>query len=289
MMNRRLAGAFAFIFILLFLVAFRSGADGIAVVSREEGSGARDSFEQLMKVNTQAFINEMRTDALIQNGNGIVATTVANNPNAIGYTSFSIFLERKADLTGLFVDGVAPTKENMLNGAYNLVRPFNIVYRPENVGIAEQAFLSFIGSRQGLEILNEFGTIVDTTLSRNFDSNLWDLPANSVAFGGSTSTEASALALMEEFRNYFPHIELTYEAVGSVGGIVGATNGLFSLGFASRDIRESELEKGLEVKTYCLDGIVLVVHPDNPLTGLSTGQIRDIFLGNVNYWVEVND
>lgn len=265
-----------------------SGNDGgaIAVVSREDGSGARSAFEELVGVNIDED-NMMTSSAIIQNGNGVVATFVTENPAAIGYISFATFLENSDALTGLYIDGVAPTTDNMLSGAYTLVRPFNFVYMPNEIGIVEEAFIAFATSIEGLDILTYLGAVVDHTEAQNFDFNDWDLPAGTVSFGGSTSTEATAMALVEEFTAMFPQVEITYESVGSGAGITGATEGTFSLGFASREIRDTELETGLNFVTYCVDGIVIVVNPANGVTQLTVDEIHRIYLGEITDWAQI--
>ena len=272
----------------VFLVACDSGDNtgAIAVVSREEGSGARGAFEELVDVNTEEA-NTMTDAAIIQSGNGVVAGFVADNQAAIGYISFATFIERGDALVGLYVDGVEPTTANMLSGAYTLVRPFNFVYMPENIGIVEEAFIAFAASTDGLAILEGLGAVVDTSGAMAFHSSDWDLPAQTIAFGGSTSTEATATALMEEFTALFPQVEITYNASGSGAGIVGAQEGTYALGFASREIRDTELESGIHVVQYCVDGIVIVVNPANTVTNLTVEQIRAIYLGEVTDWSEV--
>lgn len=297
-MKKKLSLLLVAVFALMLLAACDEGDNdsnnapansggAIAVISREEGSGARGAFEELVNVNTEAGVNDMTADAIIQNGNGVVATLVADNGAAIGYISFATFVDRGDDLVGLYIDSVAPTTENMLSGDYALVRPFNFVYMPEDIGIVEEAFIAFAASTDGLDILADLGAVVEMASAESFDMNAWEIPAGTVAFGGSTSTEATATALMEEFMAMFPQIEITYEAVGSGSGITGALEGTFSLGFASREIRDSELEAGLNVITYCVDGIVIVVNPTNAITDLTTDQIRGIYLGEITHWAEI--
>ena len=265
----------------------RKENDRIAVVSREEGSGARSAFEELIDVNT-AQDRIMTEDAIIQNGNGVVATFVKNNSAAVGYVSFATFMDSGGDLVGLQIDGIAPTTDAMLSGDYRLVRPFNFVYMPRNIGVVEEAFISFASSTDGLEILAGLGTVVDESEAIAFDKSAWNLPADTVAFGGSTSTEVTAMELIEQFMEMFPQVEITYESVGSGAGIAGARDGTFSLGFASRVIHKSEIESGLNVMTYCVDGIVIVVNPARVITGLTIDQIRSIYLGEITYWHEIS-
>ena len=269
------------------VISHENWKDGrIAVVSREEGSGARSAFEQLIGVNTD-LDNIMTEDAIIQNGNGVVATFIRNNHASIGYVSYTTFMDSGNDLVGLHIDGIAPTSENMLSGDYTLVRPFNFVYMPRNIGNVEEAFISFAASTRGLETLANLGAVVDRSEAVAFDKNAWNLPAETVAFGGSTSTEATAMELIEEFMAMFPQVEITYESVGSGAGIVGAREGTFSLGFASRVIYDSELESGLNAVTYCVDGIVIVINQALAITGLTVDQIRSIYLGKITNWAEI--
>ena len=262
---------------------FRLLEDRIAVVSREEGSGARSVFEELVGINI-SMDNVVTEDAIIQNGNGVVATFVTNSSAAIGYISFATFMDSGGDLIGLSIDGVAPTSKNMGSGDYPLVRPFNFVYLPANIGVVEEAFIAFAASSRGVEILASLGAIADVDEAVDFDRNAWNLPAVTVAFGGSTSTEATAMELIEEFMEMFPQVEITYEAVGSGAGIIGARDGIFSLGFASRVIYKSELDSGLSVVTYCVDGIVIVVNSANEIRGVTIDQVRRIYLGEIIDW-----
>jgi len=279
--------------ILLFFGCRGERDSGIAVVSREDGSGARSVFEELVDVNLRAD-GLMTQDAIISNGNGVVANSIAENPLAIGYISWATFMDLQNDLRGLYIDGVAPTAVNMASGEYALVRSFNFVYAAANIGEVERAFIMFATSREGRGILSEVGAIVDPLGASPFNVDAFDLAAinqqaarGSIAFGGSTSTEATVLALISEFEVLFPQVDITYEAVGSGTGLRGAQQGFFTLGFVSRDLYESELASGLNKVTYALDGIVIVVHPDSDIEELTLEQVRDIYRGVITDWSEL--
>jgi len=264
-----------------------NGDDLIAVNSREEGSGARGAFEELVDVNTEEGVNDMTAAAIIRDGNGVVANAVMDSSAAIGYISFATFISQGDALRGLYIGGVAPTTENMLAGDYALVRPFNFVYMEENLGDIERAFIEFATSVEGLTILEDMGAVVDFDGAANFDVAAHGNLTGTSSFGGSTSTEATASALIEEFRAWFPQVEITYDSTGSGAGITGAREGTFTIGFASREILESELEGGLNVVMYCKDGIVIVVNPANDVTDLTIDQLRDIWMGVITTWSEV--
>jgi len=277
---------------MLILILFScAGDDGaIAVISREEGSGTRDAFQAFVEIN----LEEDRSDAMairtiIASGNGEVTTIVRRNDVAIGYVSFATFINQGEALVGLYINGYAPTVENILAGNYQLARQFNFVYMEENIGDIERAFIAFAQSIEGLEVLTGMGAVVDDSEALPFDASAYGRLSGTVAFGGSTSTEATALALAEEFRAIFPSVEITYDATGSGAGITGAVEGTYTIGFASREIRDTELATGIATVTYCLDGMVIVVHPDNPagITGLTIDQLRDVWLGEVTSWFDL--
>jgi phosphate transport system substrate-binding protein len=119
------------------------------VVSREEGSGTRAAFEELvMEGDEMVPITE---NALLQQSNGQVRTTVASTPNTIGYLSFG-FLDEST--RGVPIDDVAPSVDNVKNGSYSIFRPLNMLTNGVPNDLA-QAFLDFILSDAGQEIVAE--------------------------------------------------------------------------------------------------------------------------------------
>ncbi len=115
-----------------------SDAD-IVVVSREDGSGTRSAIEELV-----GFENELVDGATIADGNGHVASTVAENPNAIGYVSFTTLEDNTDTITGLTVDGAEPTPANVKSGDYAVARPFLLVYQDANLTDADREVLEWI-------------------------------------------------------------------------------------------------------------------------------------------------
>jgi phosphate transport system substrate-binding protein len=122
----------------------------IIVVSREEGSGTRGAFEELVmaKGDTQKVITE---NAILQQSNGQVRTTVASTPDSIGYLSFG-FMDETTN--GVAIDGVVPSVANVKNGTYPLFRPFNMLTNGAPNELA-QAFLDFVLGPEGQAIVAE--------------------------------------------------------------------------------------------------------------------------------------
>ena len=128
----------------------------IVVVSREEGSGTRAAFEELVMESgdEEALITE---NALLQQSNGQVRTTVSTTPNTIGYLSFG-FLDES--INAVAIDGVEPTVANVKNGSYSIFRPLNMLTNGAPSELAE-AFLDFILGDAGQAIVAEDYITVD--------------------------------------------------------------------------------------------------------------------------------
>ena len=122
----------------------------ITVVSREEGSGTRAAFEELVMEygDGAALITE---NALLQQSNGQVRTTVSSTPNSVGYLSFGFLDDTTAPVP---IDGVVPDPANVSNGTYPIFRPLNMLTHGEPNEQA-QDFLSFILSSDGQAIVAE--------------------------------------------------------------------------------------------------------------------------------------
>jgi phosphate transport system substrate-binding protein len=124
--------------------------EDIIVVAREEGSGTRAAFEEM--VMEESLISNM---AILQPSNGAVRTTVATTPDSIGFLSFG-YLD--SSVKALAVDGVEGTVENAKNGSYPVVRPLYFLTKEEPTGIVK-VFISFCTSATGQAIAEGDGYI----------------------------------------------------------------------------------------------------------------------------------
>jgi phosphate transport system substrate-binding protein len=130
----------------------------IVVVSREEGSGTRDAFQEIVGYKAEELIKS----AQISQGNGAVKTTVSTNENAIGYVSFEVMMkDGKVDpaIKALKVDGVEATPENVLAKTYKVSRPFLVVYQESKLSQEGKSFIEFIKSDEGQKIAKDSGAI----------------------------------------------------------------------------------------------------------------------------------
>ena len=121
----------------------------IVVVSREDGSGTRDGFQDIVGFESE----ELTGDAQISDGSGNIKTTVQGNENAIGYISFG-FLDDS--INSVKIDGVEPKEENVYNDSYPISRPFLLVTKGEAADDAK-AFIDYILSDDGQATIEEEG------------------------------------------------------------------------------------------------------------------------------------
>lgn len=109
---------------------------------------------------------------------------------------------------------------------------------------------------------------------------------DSVSVVGSSSVAPLAEFLGIEFSENQRGVNIDVQSVGSSAGIKGAQDGTADIGMSSRALKDEE-KTGLEETLIALDGIVLIVHKDNPVSNLTTEQIEDIFRGKITNWKEL--
>jgi phosphate transport system substrate-binding protein len=121
----------------------------IHVVAREEGSGTRAAFEELV-MGEEGLIT---ASAILQPSNGVVRTTVAEDPNSIGFLSFGYLDD---SVKALAIDGIAATVENAKSGTYPVVRPLYFLTKEEPKGMVKE-FIDFCLGPEGQAIVTEEG------------------------------------------------------------------------------------------------------------------------------------
>ncbi len=111
--------------------------------------------------------------------------------------------------------------------------------------------------------------------------------SGSVSTDGSTSMEQVIGILGESFTLENPGVTFTYNPTGSGSGITAVQEGRCDIGLSSRALHDDEAEAGLIGETLCLDGIAVIVNPENPVNDLSLEQIAQIYTGEITNWSEV--
>ena len=261
-------------------------ADEVNVISREEGSGTRGAFIELFGIeqkNEDGEKTDYTTDDCdITNSTSVMMTSVAGNDCAIDYISLGSMNET---VKALLIDGVKASVENIKNGSYKVARPFNIATKSE-VSDSAKDFIAFIMSAEGQAVIEANGYIAVAEDAPAFDGGK---VSGKIVIAGSSSVTPVMEKLKEAYENMNPNVEIELQQSDSSSGMASAIDGVCDIGMASRELKESELEKGLTGLTIAMDGIAVIVSLDNPVEGLTTKQVRDIYMGVITDWSEMDE
>lgn len=252
----------------------------INVISREEGSGTRGAFVELMGV-VDADDKDVTVDtAEITSSTSVMMTTVAGTPQAIGYSSLGSLNDQ---VKAIQVDGVDATVENVKAGTYSVSRPFNLLTK-DGLSDAAQDFVNFILSKEGQAVIadNDYITVDDNAASYTASG-----VSGEITMEGSTSVAPVMEKLQEAYKALNPDVTFNMQQNGSGAGIETATAGTVDIGMSSRDLKDEEKVDGLTCTKIALDGIAVIVNNENPTTNLTTEQIGKIFKGEVTDWSEL--
>ena len=271
---------FAIVLALALTCAVAFAAEGtITVMSREDGSGTRGAFVELTGVE-QDDVDMTTVDAVITNSTAVMLTSVAGDPNAIGYVSMGSLNET---VKAVSVDGNAATVEGIKDGSYTLSRPFVVTTFGE-VGEIAQDFLNYIMSAEGQAVINEEGYIaIDDAAEAYTAAGV----SGEITVGGSSSVTPVMEKLAEAYMALNPDVTVVVQQSDSTTGVTGTIEGTVDLGMASRALKAEEEEQGVVGTTIAMDGIAVIVNLENDTEDLTTEQIMNIYTGAITDWSEL--
>ncbi len=252
--------------------------NAITVISREEGSGTRGAFTELMGITVDDVDNTVAT-AEISNSTSVVIQSVAGNKNAIGYISLGSLSD---DVKALSVDGVEATVDNINNGTYKVSRPFNIATK-EDISELAYDFVTFIMSADGQEIVEEEGYIKASDNGAYTPAGL----EGTIVVAGSTSVAPVMEVLADAYKELNTGVTIEIQQTGSSAGMTSAIEGACDIGMASREVKDSETAEGLIPTVIAMDGIAVIVNNENTVDNLTSEQIKKIYTGEITDWNEI--
>ena len=256
----------------------------ISVYSREDGSGTRGAFVELFGLEEKDASGnkiDMTTDAAaITNSTSVMMTSVASDPDGIGYISLGSLND---SVKAVKIDGIEATAQNVKSGDYKVSRPFNIVFA-ENLSAPAQDFVDFIMSSDGQAIIEDNGYI-------GVDENAAPFTATGasgkVVIAGSSSVTPIMEKLAEAYKAVNPDVTVEVQQSDSTTGVNMAIEGTCDIGMASRDLKDSEASSGVSATAIAKDGIAVIVAPASVVDSLTSDQVKAIFSGEALTWAEV--
>ncbi len=254
----------------------------ITVCSREDGSGTRGAFIELLGIEEKGAdgkkVDNTTDDAEITNSTSVMISTVEGNKNAIGYISLGSL---KDNVKALKVDGVEATAENVKNGSYKVSRPFNIATK-DNLSDLGKDFIAFILSTEGQKIVTDNGYISVGTPTAYSGTK----PAGKLTIAGSSSVTPVMEKLKEAYLAVNTSATIEVQQSDSSNGMKSAIEGTCDIGMASRELKDSETSKGLTATVIAQDGIAVIVNKENSVDALTSEQIKNIYVGNATTWAD---
>lgn len=261
-----------------------TGTDAISVLTREEGSGTRGAFIELLGIEEKNAdgkkVDKTIDTAETTNSTSVMITTVQGNKAAIGYISLGSL--DKSKVKALKVDGAEAATDNVKSGEYKVSRPFNIATKGDATGVASD-FIKFILSADGQAVVEKNGYISEGNTCAYKVSG----QKGKITIGGSSSVTPVMEKLKEAYVKLNPDVTVDVQQNDSSSGMKGAIDGIYDIGMASRDVKDSEKEAGLNSIKIALDGIAVIVNKDNALDAITSEQIKNIYTGSLTKWSEI--
>ena len=282
----------------------------ILVISRDSSSGTYEYFKEAVLKG-----REYRQDAIVQPATGAIVQEIAQNKGAMGYIGYAYIDDSVKALAlddgeGTFVTA---TEENVHSGKYPLARQLYYYSNGESGDLTKQ-FIDYVISAEGQAIVSDVGYFPVNSSTEQVLPPVntpaeppVDLPVNppietpveiptkydNIIVKGSDTVLPLSQAEAEEFMLKNPSKSITVIGGGSGVGIAALIDSEVEVAMASRDMKDSEIEeakqKGINpVKTViAVDGIAVVVNPENPVTRLTFTKLQAIYDGNISNWKDV--
>ncbi|MDR1215691.1 MAG: substrate-binding domain-containing protein [Treponema sp.] len=255
----------------------------IGVVSREDGSGTRGAFIELFGIEVKGADGsrkDMTTrEAVIAKQTDVMMMSIAGDTYAIGYISLGSLNET---IKAINVNGTAASTTNVKNGTYTVSRPFYIATKGEPTESTKD-FINFITSSEGQSVIAKSYIPVDESAPAYTGNK----PAGSkIVVAGSSSVTPIMEKLREAYLALNPSAVIEIQMSDSSAGMTAAISGACNIGMSSRELTENERTQLVPVK-IAIDGIAIIVNKKNPVTNLTTDEVKTIFIGETTRWAQV--
>ena len=287
-LNKLIKAAIALSAATTILVGCSGGTEGfdgreyISVISREDGSGTRGAFVELMGIEEKqqdgTKTDRTTEEAIITSKTDVMLTNVSGDEYAIGYVSLGSLNDT---VKALKIDGVEASSENIKNGSYAVSRPFNIAVK-DDVSEVAQDFIDFILSSDGQAVVADSYIAIED----GAEAYSGNKPSGKVVVAGSSSVSPVMEKLKEAYEKINTNATIEIQTSDSTAGMTGVIDGTCDIGMASRELKDSEL-KSLTPITIAMDGIAVIINNENPLEDISTEAVKKIYIGETTTWDEV--
>lgn len=264
--------------------ASSSPSGDVSVYSREDGSGTRGAFIELFDIEQKdasgTKVDMTTMSAAITNSTSVMMTSVAGDPEGIGYISLGSLNDT---VKALNIDGAQPTAANVKSGAYKIARPFNIVTK-DGLSDTAQDFVDYIMSVDGQKIVEDNGYIAVNDAAKAYAASG---KSGKIVVAGSSSVTPVMEKLAEAYKALNSGVTIEVQQSDSTTGVNMATAGTCDIGMASRELKDSEKAAGVKPTVIAQDGIAVIVNKASVLDDLTADQVKGIYTGELATWEDV--
>lgn len=260
-----------------------SKGDAINPITREEGSGTRGAFIELFGLEVKDGDKKVDTttaDAAVAKSTAEVLTKIAGDEDGIGYISLGSL---NNSVKAVKIDGVEPTVANIRSDEYKIHRPFNIVLPANSNNEIVADFLKYIESNQGQGVVQTNGYIASDDAPVFTPSTV----SGKITVSGSSSVSPLMEKLIEAYKVVNPNVEISLNTSDSTTGINDAIEGRSDIGMASRELKDSELAKGVLSTQIATDGLAVIANLKSAVDSLTKDQVKGIFDGSIKSFEEL--
>lgn len=246
-----------------------SADKNITVVTREDGSGTKSAFMEIIGLKDKADVSGV----VVQSGTAAVLQEVKGNPYAIAYDSLGYVTD---DVKILKVDGVYPTTDTIKDGSYAISRPLNIVYKQATIDASPlfTAYYNFLMSKTAQDIVAKQGYInTDSSTTYTVDTSL----SGTINISGSTSLQPLMEVLAKEYMTLQPGVTVNVAGGGSGTGLKNAENGTSDFGMISKEKKADDDAPSCVATAVARDGIAVIVNKENTLDDITLEQLKNIY------------
>lgn len=246
-----------------------SADKNITVVTREDGSGTKSAFMEIIGLKDKADVSGV----VVQSGTAAVLQEVKGNPYAIAYDSLGYVTD---DVKILKVDGVYPTTDTIKDGSYAISRPLNIVYKQSTIDASPlfTAYYNFLMSKTAQDIVAEQGYInTDSSTEYTVDTSL----SGTINISGSTSLQPLMEVLADKFETLQSGVTVNVAGGGSGTGLKNAENGTSDFGMISKEKKADDDAPSCVATAVARDGIAVIVNKENTLDDITLEQLKNIY------------
>ncbi len=287
-----------------------SAEKNITVVVREQGSGTREAFDKVVTDGTH-YLEEKDSNgkkvyntssaAVQQTKTGTVLSAVASDVNAIGYISLGSVND---SINVVKVNGVAPSEETVLSGAYKIQRPFVIMTKKGQTLTAVTAdFLNYLKSAAAKDASDTAGCIYLSDPAKRANEGAEEIPVvtfekqaslpegGKIVVRGSTSMEKFINAAAKGYAEVYGvkpedvfDIQLEGSSVGRKAAEDDTTGNV--IGLSSAAVNQDNIDSF----NVCLDAVAVIVNKENTtVTDLTLEQLYSIFSGKTTKFSELSE